>query len=36
MQIDQETNIQGDVSKVIIICLSMIFIAHATITESNK
>jgi hypothetical protein len=34
--IDKESNKSGEINKIIHICLSMIFIAHATITDSSK
>lgn len=34
--IDKESNKSGEINKLIHICLTTIFIAHATITDSNK
>lgn len=34
--IDSESNKSGEVAKIIHICLCMIFIAHATITDASK
>ncbi len=36
IQIDKDSNKAAEIYKVIHLCLIMIFIAHATITESKK